>query len=163
MIFENLNPNNEENPVKKPTTPVTKTATIIASVTGSTAPMKRIAPDLTEVSTSVPMPTRVNRRGSKSLYPFKELPVGGSFGVKNKTAATLASIISNQNRKHLEEEKNEKGETVFETQELKGADGTVTQVPTDKPKMVRTKHFFAHDVIAKDDPDGASVRIFRDI
>lgn len=141
-----------------------------AKTTPATAPAaasdetttKRVAPDLTAISSAVEMPKKVSNRGSKSLYPFDKLEVGQSFGVKNKTAAGMASIISNQNRKHREEKKDEAGNTVFETKELKGADGTVTEVPTDKPVMIVNKHFFANDCDPATDPDGASVRVFRD-
>lgn len=123
---------------------------------------KRIAPELTTITDNVEMPKKVNKRGSKSLYPFEKLEVGQSFGVTNKTAAGMASIISNQNRKHREEKTDDQGNTVFETKDLKGSDGTVTQVPTDKPVMIVNKHFFASDCNPKKDPDGASVRVFRD-
>ncbi len=144
-----------------PATPPTPTP---VATTGNTAAAKpRIKPEITQISTAVEMPVRVNNRGSKTLYPFDDLPVGGSFGVKNKTAAGLASIISNQNRKNMVEEKDENGNTVFETQELKGVDGTITKVPTEKPQMVREKHFFANDTTADADPDNATVRVFRDL
>ena len=74
----------------------------------------------------------------------------------------MASIISNQNRKNREEQKDEAGNIVFKTKELKGADGAVTMVPTEKPVMIVNKHFFAVDCDPANDPDGASVRVFRD-
>jgi hypothetical protein len=123
---------------------------------------KRIAPELTTITSEVELPKKVSKRGSKSLYPFEKLEVGQSFGVTNKTAAGMASIISNQNRKHRAEKQDENGNTVFEMKDLKGADGTVTQVPTDKPVMNVDKHFFASNCDPKKDPDGASVRVFRD-
>ena len=144
----------------KSTTPAAATAT--PATAAKTETKARVAPDLTGISSDVEMPKKVSNRGSKSLYPFEKLEVGQSFGVKNKTAAGMASIISNQNRKNREEKVDEAGNTVFETKELKGQDGTVTNVPTDKPVMVVNKHFFANDCDPKADPDGASVRVFRD-
>lgn len=144
---------------KAPEAPAVAPAAPAAAKTETT---KRIAPELTTITSNVEMPKKVNKRGSKSLYPFEKLEVGQSFGVTNKTAAGMASIISNQNRKHRVEKTDDQGNTVFETKDLKGSDGTVTQVPTDKPVMIVNKHFFASDCNPKDDPDGASVRVFRD-
>lgn len=140
-------------------TPAKATTPATAAKTETKA---RVAPDLTGISSDVEMPKKVSNRGSKSLYPFEKLEVGQSFGVKNKTASGMASIISNQNRKNREEKVDEAGNTVFETKELKGQDGTVTNVPTDKVVMIVNKHFFANDCDPKTDPDGASVRVFRD-
>ena len=133
-----------------------------APAAAKTKTTKRIAPEITTITGDVEMPKKVNKRGSKSPYPFDNLEVGQSFGVTNKTAAGMASIISNQNRKYRAQKTDGRGNTVFETKDLKGADGTVTQVPTDKPVMVVGKHFFASDCDPKKDPDGASVRVFRD-
>ena len=137
-------------------------APAVAPAAANTETTKRITPELTTITSNVEMPKKVNKRGSKSLYPFEKLEVGQSFGVTNKTADGMASIISNQNRKHRVEKTDDQGNTVFETKDLKGADGTVTQVPTDKPVMIVNKHFFASDCDPKKDPDGASVRVFRD-
>ena len=133
-----------------------------AAPAATTETNKRVAPELTTITADVEMPKKVSNRGSKSLYPFAKLEVGQSFGVKNKTASGMASIISNQNRKHREEKKDESGNTVFETKKIKGADGAEMEVPTDKPVMVVNKHFFASNCDPKTDPDGASVRVFRD-
>lgn len=140
----------------KPKTPALATP---APVAGS-----RVAPELTAISTAVPMPEpTTSRRGSKSPYPFDALTaVGMSFGIKNKTAKNMGSIISNQNRKAMVEKKDAEGNTVFKTNEMKDAEGNVTHVPTSEPEMVATKHFFAVDCDPKNDPDGASVRVFRD-
>ena len=143
-------------------TPAKATPAVAATPTPATAPKTRIAPELTEISSAVEMPKKTSNRGSKSLYPFEKLEVGQSFGVTNKTAAGMASIISNQNRKNREEKVDDAGNTVFETKELKGQDGTITNVPTDKPVIVVNKHFFASDCDPKTDPDNASVRVFRD-
>ena len=127
-----------------------------------TAPKPRVAPDITDITDAVEMPKKASNRGSKSLYPFDQLEINQSFGVKNKTAAGIASIVSNQNRKHCEEKVDENGDTVFETKEVKGVDGTVTEVSTGKPVIIVNKHFFAIDCNPKTDPHDASVRVFRD-
>lgn len=135
----------------------------------------RVEPVLTGAA-KITMPTRTSKRGSESKYPFDSLTeVGMAFGVKNKTAAQLSSIVSNANRKHLAEVKDATGNTVYETKVIKGADGTETNVPdTSKPKTEATKHFFAFDVDAdyrkanadafkKDGAfEGATVLVFRD-
>lgn len=138
-----------------------KTKTAPATTTTAAT---RVAPELTAISTAVPMPEpTTSRRGSKSPYPFDALTaVGMSFGIKNKTAKNMGSIISNQNRKAMVEKKDADGNTVFKTNEMKDAEGNVTRVPTTEPEMVATKHFFAVDCDPKNDPDGASVRVFRD-
>jgi len=146
----------------KATAAVSATATPAKAAPAATATKTRIAPELTEISSAVEMPKKTSNRGSKSLYPFGKLEVGQSFGVTNKTAAGMASIISNQNRKNREEKVDENGNAVFETKELKGQDGAITTVPTDKPVITVNKHFFASDCDPKSDPDNASVRVFRD-
>jgi hypothetical protein len=130
----------------------------------TTGSKPRIAPKITKISKSVIMPElRRNRRGSKSPYPFDELTEKGqSFGITNKTAKNMASIVSNQNRKAMVQEQDENGNPVFKTNEMKDAEGNITLVPTEKPKMIATKHFFAIDVEPNEDKDKATVRIFRD-
>lgn len=123
----------------------------------------RVAPVLTIVSNAVPMPERSSNRGSKTSYPFEALTaVGMSFGVVNKSAANLASIISNQNRKAGEVKKDATGAVIYKTQPMTAPDGTVTHVPTGEPERNEPKHFFAVDCDPKKDPDKANVRVFRD-
>lgn len=137
--------------------PATETTTTTAAPAKTGA---RVAPEITTITANVPVPEKT-RRGAKSLYPFDELEIGASFGVKNKTASNMASIVSNQNRRAMEVKKDETGAVVYKTKELKGADGTVTNVPTDEPEMVETKRFICADVDPKTDPAGASVRVWR--
>lgn len=135
-----------------------------------TAPAKRVEPVLTEAVAGIAMPTKTSKRGSVSLYPFASLEIGQCFGVKNKTAAQLSSIVSNANRKAMEQAKDEAGNLLFETKTISGADGSTTEVPdASKPKMVATKHFFAHDVDAEyaktikgTKLEGSTVLVFRD-
>lgn len=135
-----------------------------ATKPASEGAVKRVAPELTAVSTAVAMPEQPpTRRGSKSPYPFDALTeVGMSFGIKNKTAKNMGSIVSNQNRRNLTQAKDANGNPVFKTTEMKDGAGNVTHVPTEEPEMIATKHFFAVDCDPKTDPDGASVRVFRD-
>lgn len=103
----------------------------------------RVIPVFGSVSSSVPMPERNTRRGSRTIYPFDSLTkVGDSFPVMNKTAAQIASVISAHNRKHATE--------------------TFDPATQEKSKKV-AKHFFAHDVDPKTDPDKAKCRVWRDI
>lgn len=131
----------------------------------------RVEPELSGGIFKLDIPERKSKRGSESKYPFASLTeVGTAFGVKNKTAAQLSSIVSNANRKYLRPETDANGNAVYETKEITGADGTKTVVPDNsKPRMVADRHFFALDVdadmkkkIAKTPLDGSSVLVFRD-
>jgi len=117
-----------------------------AATTATKAP--RVEPVLTSVA-KIALPVRENKRGSESKYSFDALTeVGTAFGVKNKTAAQLSSIVSNANRKARTPELDANGQAMYATKEITGPDGvTKMTVPdTDKPKTVETKHFFAFDV-----------------
>lgn len=139
-----------------------KPATASSTPKTKTAQPPRVAPVLTAVSTTVPMPDRNANRGSKTSYPFEALTAAGmSFGVKNKTAKQLASIISNQNRKPGPTKRNPDGSIVYKTSDMTDAQGNVTKVPTSEPETMPGKQFFAIDCDPKTDPDGASVRVFR--
>lgn len=117
-------------------------------------PGKRIEPVLSGIRDDVTMPERAANRGSKSLYPFETLRVGQSFGVLNKSAKQLSSIVSNQNRKDplplLKD-----NQPVFKT--VKQGD---IDVPTGEPQRYK-REFIAVDVDKAKDPDKASVRVFR--
>lgn len=126
------------------------------------SPAPRVTPELTEINSTLQMPEPPrNSAGAKTPYPFDKLEVGTSFGVKNKTLAQLASIISNQNRKHRIEKRDDAGGIVYKTTTAKGADGTEQTVPTSEPEMEETKRFFGVEVDPKKDPDGAQVRVWR--
>lgn len=138
-----------------------KAAAKTATTPRATQP-PRVAPVLTAVSSTVPMPDRNAARGSKTIYPFEMLTaIGMSFGIKNKTAKQLASIISNQNRKVGPTKRNPDGSIVYKTQDMTAPDGSVTKVPTSEPETLPGKKYFAIDCDAKKDPDNANVRIFR--
>jgi hypothetical protein len=134
----------------------------------------RIDPILTGTA-KIALPERKSKRGSESKYPFAALTEAGmAFGVKNKTAAQLSSIVSNANRKALQPKLNADGTQIFKTKEIKAADGTVTNVPTQEAEMEATAHYFAFDVTdeyrAANTPafakggefEGSSVLVFRD-
>lgn len=104
----------------------------------------RVAPVLTGVIATAPVARPVSQRGGGSIYPFNELkePVRDaegnvtalfSFGAKNKTTKDLAQAVANHNKRNKDENGN------------------------------ATKRFFALDVDASQDPEGASVRVYREI
>lgn len=126
----------------------------------------RAAPVLTAVTSAVPMPERKAARGSKSAFNFDGLTeVGMSFGVKDRTAASLTSVVHTANKKAMIDKTDATGAKVFKTIEIKDANGVVvgSTVSATETEKVAGKHFFAVDCDAKTDPDGASVRIFRDL
>lgn len=125
---------------------------------------KRIEPQITEITDKIAMPERKRTSGSKSLYPFEQLTKAGqSFGVKNKTAAQLATIISSRNRKGVVPVYDAKGKPVMKTTAAKDAEGKEIQVPTSEPETKVEFKFYAVDVDPKSDPAGAICRVFREI
>ena len=121
----------------------TAVAPVAAAASTTVAGKVRVAPELTAVSTSVPMPQK-RRGGMSSHYNFDSLTtVGASFGIKNKSASQISSIVSKENRRHMSE----------------------TVDPTNPAKKVKTfaKKFDVFDVDSKNDPDGAKCRVFRTI
>lgn len=135
----------------------------------------RVEPALTGIG-KITMPTRVSKRGSETKYPFDSLTeVGTAFGVKNKTAANLTSIVSNANRKAQIDKRDEAGNVVYHTKKLSDGAGGVTEVPdTSKPVKIATKKFFAFDVTEEykkanadafkkgGDFEGATALVFRE-
>jgi hypothetical protein len=144
-----------------------------ANVAGA-AKVERVDPELAGTG-KLALPERKSKRGSESKYPFASLTeIGMAFGVKNKTAAQLSSIVSNANRKALIAKTDANGGTVYKTKEVTDAAGNKTVVPTTEPEMIATAHFFAFDItddyrtankaaFAKGGPfEGAAVLVFRD-
>lgn len=118
----------------KPVAAVTPVATTVAGKV-------RIAPELTTIRTDITIPKK-KRGGMSSHYDFDSLTaVGSSFGIKNKSAVNISSIVSKENRRHMSE----------------------TVDPTNPEKKVKTyaKKFDVFDVDSKTDPDGAKCRVFR--
>lgn len=124
--------------------PVAAATAVAAAVPTKTVAGKvRVAPELAEVRVDVAMPQK-RRGGMASHYDFDSLTaVGASFGIKNKSASQISSIVSKENRRYMSE----------------------TVDPTNPAKKVKTfaKKFDVFDVDAKNDPDGAKCRVFRTI
>lgn len=123
----------------------------------------RIPPVLTKISDAVPMPENIGKRGrgGNSIYPFEKLEVGLSFGIANKTAKAIASVINGANKRFEVDAVDAAGNAVFKTQEVKQADGSVTVIQTLEREKMPGRVFIAADVDPKTDPDGASVRVWR--
>lgn len=136
-----------------------------------TAASKRTEPQLTAVfALAVPAGKTTSNRGSKSPYPFDTIEPGQAFGVKNKTAKQLSSIVSNQNRKDSNHRpvKDAAGNIVYKMNDLTAPDGSVTKVPTKEPETEQIKAFVAYDVdddlkkqIKGTPLEGSSVLVFR--
>lgn len=123
----------------------------------------RVVPVFTTVRTDVKPPVAA-KRGAKSELAVKleELPVGGSIGIQNKTKKQISSTISKVNNAtaNQQQKKAEDGSLVTRPEEIRDATGAVVG-HKNVPVMERIKEFEAFDVDKKSDPDGATVRIFR--
>lgn len=133
----------------------------------------RVEPQLTAVVSGITMPTRTTKRGSTSVFPFDTLVnVGDAFGIKNRTAKSLSSIISNANKKAMVKKTDAAGAVVFKMVELKDANGVVVgQTATNEPEMIPGKRYAAFDVekgsdlfkaIKGTDLEGSTVLVFRE-
>ena len=145
-------------------TEMTTDATV-ATATTDTPKAARVVPELTAVRTDIPLPQGASR-GSKSTYDFDSIAgtVGASFGVKNKDARSLGSVVTNANKRFAKEAPNKTnpdGSIVYKTTEMRDGAGNVTHMPTTEPEKEQAVVFKAFDVDAKTDPDGAQARIFR--
>lgn len=138
----------------------------------TTAPKPRAArvePIITSVI-AIELPERT-KRGSGPKYPFESLTVGTAFGLKNKVAKDMASVISAANRRYTTNATDENGNIQYHTKELTTAEGVKMNVPDNtKPKKVPTRHFFALDVdkemaakLKGTELEGSKVLISRDI
>lgn len=122
---------------------IPKAAEAATPATTTIAGKVRIAPELATVRSDIAIPLK-RRGGMAGHYNFDSLVVvGASFGIKNKTASQLSSIVSKENRRHVSEM----------------AD------PLNPEKKVKTyaKKFDVFDVDSSTDPDGAKCRVFRTI
>lgn len=97
----------------------------------------RISPVIIGISAAVAMPTNRGGRGGKTTYDWDALEVGQSIAIANKTKKQLASIVTNANKKFA----------------MKDAEGKT---------VAFSKRFFSVDCDPSTDPEGASVRIFRE-
>jgi hypothetical protein len=138
-----------------------------------TASKPRVDPQLTSVFSGIKMPERTNKRGSTSIFPFDTLAnVGDAFGIKNRDAKSLSSIISNANRKAMVNKTDAAGNVVYKTTEIKDANGVVIgQQASTEPEKVAGKRFAAFDVkgnkeltaAIKGTPlEGSTVLVFRE-
>jgi len=118
--------------------------------------MAKVKPVIFENTTKVPVPEfPKSGRGGKSTYPFDTLKVGGSFGIKNRTANQMASTISSANKRNRKPEMKE-GKPVYT--EVKDKTGkVVSKTANTVPGAV----FKAMDVDPVKDPDGATCRVWR--
>lgn len=126
--------------------------------------MTTASPIVTSIRTNIPMPEikRAGGRGTRSVYPFDKLnAVGQSFGVKDKAAKQLASIVSNQNKRNAIVVKDEAGNPVKRVVEIDDGNGGKRKQEVDAFETKPGKTFKAFDVDPATDPDGASVRVFR--
>lgn len=128
----------------------------------------REAPTILGISNDVPMPARSTARGSKSAYDFDALTaVGMSIAVADKTAAQLASVVANANKKAAKnpaQAKNADGTPAFKMVEMKDQGGNVIgMVPAApaEPIYAAPAHYFAADCDPATDPLKATARIFR--
>lgn len=121
--------------------------------------MAHASPEITTIRADIAMPARkpTGGRGSRSSYPFDKLEIGQSFGVKNKTAKQLASIVSAQNKRYTEI-KMKDGKPVMHMAKVPGTD---KRIPTETPERIATRKFRAVNVDPASDPDNASVRVYR--
>jgi hypothetical protein len=134
---------------------------------------ERTAPVIGEVISGIalPEPVRKGGRGTPSIYPFDSLTeVGQFFPVMNKDKRAMSSVVSNQNKKYKVQATDEGGQPLFQMNEMKGPDGSVTKVAdTSKPIMTFTRKFEAREVtpeiakLLKGKADGAKVLIVRTI
>ncbi|NUM72741.1 hypothetical protein HUU40_00125 [candidate division KSB1 bacterium] len=152
-----------ETPAVPPVPAAAPAAPAIAPATVAKTKEPRVAPILTAVSSAVPMPTNVSKRGrgGNSIYPFEALEVGQSFGIANKSAKSIASVVNGANKRFEADAVDAAGNPVFKVQEIKQADGTVINVPTLEREKMPGRVFIAADVDPNTDPDKASVRVWR--
>jgi len=145
----------------------------VAFASAPPAAKPRIEPQLTAVVSGIAMPKRESKRGSTSIFPFDTLTnVGDAFGVKNRDAKSLSSIISNANRKGMVNKTDDAGNVIYKTIEMKNAEGVVVgRSPTTEPEKVAGKRFAAFDVAKNGDLfkaikgtelDGSTVLVFRE-
>ncbi len=154
-------------------------ATTLPTAFASTPPANaavtkpRVEPVLTSVVSGIAMPKRTSKRGSVSIFPFDTLAnVGDAFGIKNRDAKSLSSVISNANKKAMVNKVDAAGNTVFKTVEMKDANGVVVGTTvTTEPEKVAGKRFAAFDVARGSDLakaikgtelEGSTVLVFRE-
>ena len=136
-------------------------APVAAASTEAKTPKPRAISEVLGVASDIPMPASIKTRDSSSKYEFDKLEVGQSIGIKGRTAASLRSTVSGQNKKSMEDKRNADGTVVYKMKNLTDADGNVTRVSTGETEKVPGKVFVVADVDSKSDPQGADCRIWR--
>lgn len=53
-----------------------------------------------DIQTNIPVPPRMPRKGKPALYPFAELPIGGSFAIAASDAERLGSAAKQWKKRH---------------------------------------------------------------
>lgn len=124
---------------------------------------ERVAASFTGVRTDIPMPA-AKRSNSEFDKKIAELEVGASFGLTNKTKEQMSSRLSKVHN-HKDNQRpavNADGtpKTVAGKPIVDPATGAVTGVEQ-TPVFEKVKEFVMHNVDPKTDPDGATVRIWR--
>lgn len=130
----------------------------------------RVAPTFTEVRADVALPSGV-KRGQKSELAIKlenlGEPVNGvpySIGLTNKTKKQISSTISKLNNAadNQRQKTDANGAPMTKAGDpIKDVHGNIVSNGPAVPVMEKIKEFVAHDVNPKNDPDKATVRIFR--
>lgn len=138
--------------------PETAEATDETKVARVYEPAKIVA---TRTDIAIPAGAGRSTRGSRSLYPFDDLEVLGSFGVLNKTAKQMASTVSGANKRHMVDAIDAAGNKIFKTQDVKQPDGTIVKQPTLETEKVPGRVFVVMDVDPATDPDNATCRVWR--
>lgn len=126
---------------------------------------KAEAPQITELVSDMPIPTITRGAvGSRSPFPFDTMEVGQSFGVSNKTAKQMSSIVSNQNRKasnYRNKVDAEGKEILTPATPITDANGNVVGQKPGEPIKEQIKVWVVSEVDHKKDPAKARVRIWR--
>lgn len=148
-------------PVAAPVTPAPAPAAPAPAAPEAAKKETKAKAEVLAIRKDIPKPAAAP---SKSAYPFDELEVGESFGVKNRDKASFNSIIYQAHTRHSVKVLDANGAEVFEVKDVASKDkntGAIIKTPTRLNKMLRTREFEAFDVDPTKDEDGASVRIFR--
>lgn len=145
--------------------PVTPAAGAPAAVKKAGAPKadERVAPIFTAVATDIPLPAGPAAKSEISKQ-LEALVVDGSIGIKNKTKKQISSQVSKANNAagNQRPKLDANGVAILKQgAPIKDAAGAIIGYGPGEPETEQVKTFVAHDVDAKEDRDGASVRIWR--
>lgn len=118
----------------------------------------------TSVVSDIPMPEKrpnLGNRGGRSIYPFDTMEPGQSFGVVGKTLKNIASTVASANKRFAKPDKLVADNNPDGTPKMVEAtvNGVKQLVPAKRPE----RKFVAMAVDAATDPQGASVRVWRQL